>query len=54
MTDLQSLYHIDVIHDISHNFYGKRMAACSSDQCVKVIYTVDRVNEFTYFVISHN
>ncbi|CAG0914953.1 unnamed protein product [Notodromas monacha] len=28
--------HKDVIHDVAYNFYGNRMATCSSDQQVKV------------------
>ena len=30
--------HKDLIHDVSFDFFGKRMATCSSDQSVKVIY----------------
>lgn len=29
--------HKDLIHDIAYDYYGKRMATCSSDQIVKVI-----------------
>ena len=29
--------HKDLIHDVAYDFYGKRMATCSSDQSVKVI-----------------
>ena len=28
--------HKDIIHDVSFDFHGKRMATCSSDQSVKV------------------
>ncbi len=28
--------HDDLIHDIAYNFYGKRLATCSSDQKIKV------------------
>jgi len=28
--------HADLIHDVSYDFYGKRMATCSSDQSIKV------------------
>lgn len=28
--------HKDLIHDIAYDFYGQRMATCSSDQIVKV------------------
>lgn len=30
--------HKDLIHDISYDYYGDRMATCSSDQTVKVNY----------------
>lgn len=29
--------HKDLIHDVSYDFHGRRMATCSSDQSVKVI-----------------
>lgn len=29
--------HKDLIHDVAFDFYGRRMATCSSDQSVKVI-----------------
>lgn len=28
--------HKDLIHDVAYDFYGRRMATCSSDQFVKV------------------
>lgn len=28
--------HKDLIHDVAYNYYGDRMATCSSDQFVKV------------------
>lgn len=28
--------HKDVIHDVSYDYYGQRIATCSSDQTVKV------------------
>lgn len=28
--------HKDLIHDVAYDFYGQRMATCSSDQFVKV------------------
>jgi nucleoporin SEH1 len=28
--------HADVIHDAAYNFYGTRMATCSTDHSVKV------------------
>lgn len=30
--------HKDLIHDVAYDFYGERMATCSSDQYVKVGY----------------
>lgn len=33
--------HKDVIHDIDYDFYGQRMATCSSDQFVKVSETLN-------------
>jgi nucleoporin SEH1 len=35
ITKLTTL-HEDFIHDISYNFYGKRLVTCSSDQKLKV------------------
>lgn len=32
--------HKDLIHDVAYDFYGERMATCSSDQYVKVSYFV--------------
>lgn len=32
--------HKDLIHDVSYDFHGRRMATCSSDQSVKVISNV--------------
>lgn len=32
--------HKDLIHDVSYDFHGRRMATCSSDQSVKVIIMV--------------
>jgi len=29
--------HKDVIHDVVFDYYGRRMATCSSDQTVKVM-----------------
>lgn len=29
--------HKDLIHDVAYDFYGQRMATCSSDQYVKVL-----------------
>lgn len=38
MFELQTILadHKDVIHDVAYDFYGQRMATCSSDQTVKV------------------
>lgn len=30
--------HKDLIHDVAYDFYGRRLATCSSDQSVKVSY----------------
>lgn len=30
--------HKDLIHDVAYDFYGRRLATCSSDQSVKVIF----------------
>jgi len=31
-----ALGHDDYVHDISYDFYGKRLATCSSDQKIKI------------------
>ena len=31
--------HKDLIHDIAYDFYGQRMATCSSDHYVKVRFS---------------
>lgn len=38
--EAQTIYadHKDLIHDVAYDFYGERMATCSSDQYVKVGY----------------
>ena len=28
--------HTECIHDISYDFYGRRLATCSADKCIKV------------------
>ena len=33
--------HTDLIHCISYNFYGKRMATCSSDQNIMIYDELD-------------
>lgn len=40
--------HKDLIHDVSFDFYGKRMASCSSDQSVKV--RLLRSNDLELFI----
>ena len=30
--------HKDLIHDVAYDYYGQRMATCSSDQFVKVSF----------------
>lgn len=42
--------HKDLIHDVSYDFYGKRMATCSSDQSVKVRKDVDLYLTCIYYV----
>lgn len=54
--------HKDLIHDVSFDFYGKRMASCSSDQSVKVRFL--KINDlelfsgiddyfYSYFINTH-
>ena len=40
------LHHDDYVHDISFDFYGKRIATCSSDQKIRIFEkkTVDGGN----------
>jgi hypothetical protein len=33
--------HKDLIHDVAYDFYGRRLATCSSDQSVKVIVKIE-------------
>lgn len=40
--------HKDLIHDVSFDFYGKRMASCSSDQSVKVRFL--KINDLELLV----
>lgn len=30
------MQHEDIIHDVSYDYYGKRLATCSSDQKIKI------------------
>jgi len=36
--------HKDLIHDVAYDFYGTRMATCSSDQTVRVWDVVESAN----------
>ncbi|CDO95642.1 unnamed protein product [Kluyveromyces dobzhanskii CBS 2104] len=38
--------HADLVHDISYDFYGRRVATCSSDQHVKVFKLDKETNEW--------
>lgn len=41
--------HKDLIHDVAYDFYGQRMATCSSDQFVKVsLLQLGKLNEVLY------
>lgn len=43
--------HKDLIHDVAYDFYGQRMATCSSDQYVKVsnlIYCMYRISFYKF------
>lgn len=37
--------HKDLIHDVAFDYYGERMATCSTDQFVKVMDCVNCVNK---------
>lgn len=41
--------HKDLIHDVSYDYHGRRMATCSSDQSVKVRIYNERFNRLTGF-----
>lgn len=28
--------HVDMVHDIAYDYYGKRLATCSSDRTIKI------------------
>ena len=34
--------HKDLIHDVAYDFYGRRLATCSSDQSVKVTLEIEK------------
>ncbi len=36
--------HKDLIHDVAYNYYGNRMATCSTDQTAKL------TSNFVYFI----
>ena len=44
--------HKDLIHDIAYDFYGQRMATCSSDQFVKV--NKMSLYIYTIYTVTHN
>ncbi|XP_017463314.1 PREDICTED: nucleoporin SEH1-like [Rhagoletis zephyria] len=44
--DAISADHKDVIHDVVFDYYGRRMATCSSDQTVK-IWDEDELGKLT-------
>lgn len=41
--------HKDLIHDVAYDYYGQRMATCSSDQSVKVLFTFLFIPPFMLF-----
>ena len=39
--------HVDLVHDAEFDYYGKRMATCSSDRTIKIFDVLgDQVNLF--------
>jgi len=46
--------HDDLIHDVAFDFYGQRMATCSSDQTVKVFDLSGKVGPDLFFFLFHN
>lgn len=46
--------HKDLIHDVAYDFYGERMATCSSDQYVKVRLWFCYQSCPSYFIIIIN
>ena len=44
--------HKDLIHDVALDYYGRRMATCSSDQSVKVQFPTDLREICIIFPIS--
>jgi len=50
--DYIDTYHQDIVHDISFDWYGNRVATCSSDRKVKIFYKISsskwkKIYEFT-------
>lgn len=46
--------HKDLIHDVSYDFHGRRMATCSSDQSVKVISNLRDVGSLVLALAAAN
>lgn len=44
--------HKDLIHDVSYDFHGRRMATCSSDQSVKVILNLQDVGSLALAIAA--
>lgn len=40
--------HKDLIHDVAFDYYGERMATCSTDQFVKVSRSADDLYYYNY------
>lgn len=53
-TKLIPTEHKDIIHDVSFDFYGKRMATCSSDHTVKVNDVLFVILNFSSYYSSSN
>lgn len=53
--DVIETFHNDIVHDISFDWYGRRLATCSSDQKVK-IWTKSQDNKWikTYDFTAHD
>lgn len=43
--------HKDVIHDVLYDYYGQRIATCSSDQTVKVCVKIRKKSNFNFYII---
>lgn len=46
--------HKDLIHDVAYDFHGRRMATCSSDQCVKVSKTPSTLKICDFYFQFHH